>query len=241
MITAYEWFKNSSAGVLPFAMPVRSPQASKQQLMAFFASLERELEKVEFFRPPDKRDTMQTNLRNIFTRMALTQQDIRTLHGVVMSIADGRKGPARGGLLNGDEAELLRTLLAEHAQGRVPNERGPVRGLARLLRRNPTEAERTFWDAFMRDRRFVGHGFKRHVPVGPHIVDVVSFPLRAAIELVPADEAEAATKARAERRAYLTERGYRVADVAMAEVETDVGAVLDQVAAAMPSPMASKS
>jgi tRNA/rRNA methyltransferase len=241
IIIAYEWFKNSSAGVLPFAMPVRSPQASKQQLMAFFASLERELEKVEFFRPPDKRDTMQTNLRNIFTRMALTQQDIRTLHGVVMSIADGRKGPARGGLLNGDEAELLRTLLAEHAQGRVPNERGPVRGLARLLRRNPTEAERTFWDAFMRDRRFVGHGFKRHVPVGPHIVDVVSFPLRAAIELVPADEAEAATKARAERRAYLTERGYRVADVAMAEVETDVGAVLDQVAAAMPSPMASKS
>jgi tRNA/rRNA methyltransferase len=232
IIIAYEWFKNSSAGVLPFAMPVRSPQASKQQLMAFFASLERELEKVEFFRPPDKRDTMQTNLRNIFTRMALTQQDIRTLHGVIMSIADGRKGPARGGLLNGDEAELLRTLLAEHAQGRVPNERGPVRGLARLLRRNPTEAERTFWDAFMRDRRFVGHGFKRHVPVGPHIVDVVSFPLRAAIELVPAGEAAAAAAARAERRAYLSERGYRVVDVAMMEVEADVAKVLDGLAAA---------
>ena len=42
------------------------------------------------------------------------------------------------------------------AQGRVPNERGPVRGLARLLRRNPTEAERTFWEAFMSDRRFAG-------------------------------------------------------------------------------------
>jgi tRNA/rRNA methyltransferase len=138
IIVAYEWFKNSTAGVLPFSMPVRSPQASKQQLMAFFASLEGELEKVEFFRPPDKRDTMQINLRNIFSRMALTQQDIRTLHGVITSIADGRKGPARGGLLNGDEAELLRTLLAEHSQGRVPNERGPVRGLARLLRRNPT-------------------------------------------------------------------------------------------------------
>ena len=105
---------------------------------------------------------------------------------------------------------MLRTLLAEHGQGRVPNERGPVRGLARLLRRNPTDAERTFWDALTRDRRFVGHGFKRQMPVGPHITDIVSFPLRVVIELVPADEGAAAIKARAERRAWLTERGYRV-------------------------------
>ena len=230
VIVAYEWFKLAGPG-LPFAQPEKSPQASKQQLLAFFNSMEQELEKVEFFRPPDKRDTMQINLRNIFTRMALTQQDIRTLHGVIMSIAEGRKGPARGGLLNGDEAALLRTLLAEHGEGRVPNERGPVRGLARLLRRNPTEAERIFWDAFMRDRRFVGQGFKRQVPVGPHITDVVSFPLRVAIELVPADEVAAAAAARAGRRAYLTERGYRVVDVAMGDVEADVGKVLEGIAA----------
>jgi tRNA/rRNA methyltransferase len=229
IIIAYEWFKLTGPG-LPFSQRVGPPQASKQQLLAFFRSLEGELEKVEFFRPPAKRNTMQLNLRNIFTRMALSQQDIRTLHGVIMSIADGRKGPARGGLLNGDEAALLRTLLAEHGQGRVPNERGPVRGLARLLRRNPTEAERIFWDAFTRDRRFVGQSFKRQVPVGPHIVDVVSFPLHVAIELVPADDVAEAIKARAERRAYLTERGYRVVDVAIAEVEADVTKVLNGLA-----------
>ncbi|MEA3028010.1 MAG: tRNA/rRNA methyltransferase [Alphaproteobacteria bacterium] len=218
---------------MPFVQPEKSPQASKQQLLAFFNSMEQELEKIEFFRPPDKRDTMQINLRNIFTRMALTQQDIRTLHGVIMSIAEGRKGPARGGLLNGDEATLLRTLLAEHDQGRVPSERGPVRGLARLLRRNPTEAERIFWDAFTRDRRFVGRGFKRQVPVGPHITDVVSFPLRVAIELVPTDEVAAGAAARAERRAWLAGRGYRVVDVAMGEVEADVGKVMEELAAAI--------
>jgi tRNA/rRNA methyltransferase len=234
VIVAYEWFKLAGSG-LPFSEPDKSPPASKQQLLAFFSSLEGELEKVEFFRPPDKRDTMQINLRNIFTRMALTQQDIRTLHGVIMSIAEGRKGPARGGLLNGDEAALLRTLLAEHGQGRVPNERGPVRGLARLLRRNPTEAERIFWDAFTRDRRFVGQGFKRQVPVGPHITDVVSFPLRVAIELVPAGEVTEAAKARAVRRAYLAERGYRVVDVAMADVEADIAKVLETLAAACAS------
>src|SRR5437764_13033091 len=198
IIVAYEWFKLTGPG-LPFSQRVGSPQASKQQLLAFFSSLEAELEKVEFFRPPAKRGTMQLNLRNIFTRMELSQQDIRTLHGVIMSIADGRKGPARGGLLNGDEAALLRTLLAEHGQGRVPNERGPVRGLARLLRRNPTEAERTFWDALMRDKRFVGLGFKRQVPVGPHVTDVVSFPLKTVIELIPTDETGTAVSARAER------------------------------------------
>ena len=90
---------------------------------------------------------MQINLRNIFTRMEPTQQDIQTLHGVIMAIAEGRKGPARGGVLDGEEAEMLRALLAEHGGGRVPNERGPVRGLARLLRRNPTDAERTLWHA----------------------------------------------------------------------------------------------
>jgi tRNA/rRNA methyltransferase len=230
IIVAYEWFKHTTSGALPFAMPDRSPPVSKQQLHAFFTMLERELEKVEFFRPPDKRATMQINLRNIFTRMQPTQQDIRTLHGVIMSIAEGRKGPARGGLLSGDEAALLRTLLAEHGQGRVPNERGPVRGLARLLRRNPTEAERTFWDALMRDRRFVGLGFKRQVPVGPHVTDIVSFPLKTVIELIPADETDTAISARAERRAWLTERGYRVIDVLAADVESDVGAVLNSVA-----------
>jgi tRNA/rRNA methyltransferase len=230
IIIAYEWFKLSTAGALPFSMPVRSPQAAKQQLLAFFATMESELEKVEFFRPPDKRDTMQINLRNIFTRMALTQQDIRTLHGVITAIAEGRKGPARGGLLNGDEAALLRTLLAEH--GQMPNEGGPVRGLSRLLRRNPTEGERNFWDAFIRDRRFVGQGFKRQVPVGPHITDIVSFPLRVVIELVPADEVAAAVAMRAERRAWLTGRGYRVFDVAMTDVGADIGKVLDGLAAA---------
>jgi tRNA/rRNA methyltransferase len=108
-----------------------------------------------------------------------------------------------------------------------------VRGLARLLRRNPTEAERIFWDALTRDRRFAGKGFKRQVPVGPHITDFVSFPLHVVIELVPTAETEAVAKARAERRAYLVERNYRVVDVAMADVEADVGTVLDGVAAAV--------
>jgi len=78
---------------------------------------------------------MTLNLRNIITRMRPTQQDIHTLHGIILALAEGRKGPAKGGILDGEEAAVLRVLLAEHGNGRVPSEQGPVRGLARLLRR----------------------------------------------------------------------------------------------------------
>ncbi|MFZ0374307.1 MAG: DUF559 domain-containing protein, partial [Xanthobacteraceae bacterium] len=228
VIVAYEWFKLAGSG-LPFAMPQKSRSAPKQQLLAFFASLERELEKVEFFRPPDKRETMQINLRNIFTRMQPTQQDIQTLHGVIMAIAEGRKGPARGGVLDGEEAEMLRALLAEHGSGRVPKERGPVRGLARLLRRNPTDAERSLWQALTNDRRFAGRGFKRQTPVGQHICDFVSFPLRLVVDLVPAEETAAAAAARAQKNAWLESHDYTVVPLFAGDVESDMAAALDRV------------
>jgi tRNA/rRNA methyltransferase len=230
LVTAYEWFKLAGGGALPFAMPQKSDPAVKEQLLAFFATVERALERVEFFRPPEKRATMQINLRNIFHRMQPTRQDLQTLHGVITAIAEGRKGPARGGVLDGEEAEVLRALIAEHARGQVPSERAPVRGLARLLRRNPTDAERALWDALVNDRRLAGKGFKRQVPVGPHIVDFVSFALRVVIELTPEDEGEAAAGARRQRRVWLAERGYRVLDVAAAEVGHDLERVLDRVA-----------
>jgi tRNA/rRNA methyltransferase len=234
VIVAYEWFKSATGAQLPFSMPEKSPPAPKQQLDAFFADLERELERVEFFRPEEKRGTMSVNLRNIFQRMAPTQQDIRTLHGVMNAIAQGRKGPAKGGVLDAAEAQKLRDLLAEHGSGRVPGERGPVRGLARLLRRNPTEAERVLWQALVNDRRFAGQGFKRQVPIGPHITDFVSFPLKCVLDLVPAHETSEAAHTRAQRRAYLAERGYRVCEVRAEDVERDVSKVLDELSVVVP-------
>ncbi len=229
-ILSYEWFKHTTGNKLPFTMPHKSEPAPKQQVQAFFDNLERGLDEIEYFRPLDKRPTMLVNLRNILARMQPTRQDIQTLHGIVMALSQGRKGPARGGVLDSEEAKALRALLAEYGEGRVPGERGPVRGLARLLRRNPTEAERVLWEAVTKDRRFAGQGFKRQVPVGAHITDFVSFPLRVVIDLVPAAEQEAAQKARADKRVWLAERGYQVIDVAADEVECDLAAVLDRLA-----------
>jgi tRNA/rRNA methyltransferase len=229
-VVAYEWFKLAGGGALPFAMPQRSPPAGKEQVRAFFAHLEHQLDAIEYFRPLEKRATMLVNLRNIFARMQPTQQDIQTLHGIVVALCEGRKGPARGGVLDSEEAAALRALIAEHGQDRLADETSPVRGLARLLRRNPTDAERALWHALTNDRRFAGKGIKRQVPVGPHITDFVSFPLRLVVELVSAQESDAAANTRAERRAWLTERGYRVLELDTRAVEADLPQVLDQLA-----------
>jgi tRNA/rRNA methyltransferase len=232
LLIGYEWFKLATAGALPFAMPERSERASQHQMQAFFDNLVRELDKVEFLRPAEKRETMLVNLRNIFSRMEPTKQDMHTLHGVVMAIAEGRKGPAKGGVLDGEQATRLRALLAEHGQSALPSESGTVRGLARLLRRNPTDAERILWQALTTDRRFAGQ-FKRQTPVGRHIPDFVSFPHRLAIELINPDETEIIVNDRAARQTWLEARGYRVITMPVADVERDLAGELDRLEAAL--------
>jgi len=232
LLIGYEWFKLATDAALSFAMPQRSESASQHQIQAFFDNLVREHDRVEFLRPREKRDTMLVNLRNIFTRMEPTKQDMHTLHGVVMAIAEGRKGPAKGGVLDGQQATRLRALLAEHGQGAMPSESGTVRGLARLLRRNPTDAERMLWRALTTDRRFAGQ-FKRQTPVGRHIPDFVSFVHRIAIELISRDETETIAKDRAARQTWLEARGYRVVDMHVGEVEGDLAKELDRLESAL--------
>ncbi|MFO1109937.1 MAG: TrmJ/YjtD family RNA methyltransferase [Bradyrhizobium sp.] len=230
LLMGYEWFKLATEGELPFAMPERSERASHHQIDAFFENLVRELDKVEFLRPREKRDTMLVNLRNIFTRMEPTKQDMHTLHGVVMAIAEGRKGPAKGGVLDGQQATRLRALLAEQGQqgGVVSDSGSTLKGLARLLRRNPTDAERILWQALTKDRRFAGQ-FKRQTPVGRQIPDFVSFAHRLAIELVNPDENDTVVMDRAARRAWLEARNYRVIEMQAAEVERDLSAELERL------------
>jgi tRNA/rRNA methyltransferase len=231
-VVSYEWFKASDAGALPFVMPEKSPPVPKEQLLAFFADLERELERIEFFRPHEKRGTMIVNMRNIFTRMQPSQQDIRTLHGVMMALVEGRKGPARGGLLDGAEADMLRNLLSQHGRADVARSDSPVRGLARLLRRNPTDAERALWMTMTGDRRFVALGFKRQTPIGPHVADFVSFPLRLVIDVVPDGEDAPLKEARRLKLDWMRARDYRIVEVKADDIGSGIDAVLSSILAA---------
>jgi tRNA/rRNA methyltransferase len=153
-----------------------------------------------------------------------------------MAIAEGRKGPAKGGVLDGEQATRLRALLAEHGQSTEPGEhKGSLRGLARLLRRNPTDAERILWQALTRDRRFAGQ-FKRQTPVGRQIPDFVSFVHRLAIELINANESEAIVADRVSRRGWLESRDYRVLEMHVADVEADLTSELARLESAIAKP-----
>jgi tRNA/rRNA methyltransferase len=150
-----------------------------------------------------------------------------------MAIAEGRKGPAKGGVLDGEGATRLRALLAEHADGRShADSGGTVRGLAKMLRRNPTDAERILWNALKTDRRFAAQ-FKRQTPVGRHIPDFVSFPNRIAIEIVNPGEQDTVMRDRAARADWLKERDYRVLAVKAQEIEANIADVLADIEGAM--------
>jgi tRNA/rRNA methyltransferase len=229
IICAYEFYKLTSGNALPFATPNFSPPAAKAKFEAFFGNLVTELERHEFFRPPEKRENMIVNLRNIFLRLSPTEQDMQTLHGVVRTLAQGSKGPATGGILRGGEAELLRELLNKHG-AEMASGTAPGKGLARLLRRNPTELERNLWKALTNDKRFAGQ-FKRNVPVGPHVADFLAQPLRVVLEIVPADESSELKEAREAKRAWLSARNYKIVEINSQERELE--ALLARIEEAM--------
>jgi tRNA/rRNA methyltransferase len=91
LVCGYEWFKATHGDKPPPAtIPrVESPPAQREMLLAFFDYLEGKLDENGFFRPVTKKPGMRRNLRNIFHRMELTQQDVRTLWGAVVRLVEG--------------------------------------------------------------------------------------------------------------------------------------------------------
>jgi tRNA/rRNA methyltransferase len=90
MLVAYEWFQSGRAEPLPRRYDRGKPAATKAELAALFAHLEQELDAAGFLLPIAKRPLMVRNLRNVLARAELTEQEVRTLHGVVTALA-GRK------------------------------------------------------------------------------------------------------------------------------------------------------
>jgi tRNA/rRNA methyltransferase len=91
LLIGYEWFKSAHGDAPPPSAVTRavSPPADREMVFAFFEFLEEKLDAAGFFRPVTKKPGMRRNLRNIFHRMRLTQQDVRTLWGAVVRLVEG--------------------------------------------------------------------------------------------------------------------------------------------------------
>jgi tRNA/rRNA methyltransferase len=93
LLLAYEW-RMAADGTPPLALdyPPDAPPASKALLFNLFAHLETELDARGFFRVAEKRPSMQRNIRAMLERARLSEQEVRTLHGVIVSLAGPRHG-----------------------------------------------------------------------------------------------------------------------------------------------------
>ncbi len=58
-----------------------------------------------------------------------------------------------------------------------------LKGLARILRNNPTKAEKRLWYNLLSNGNFLGHKFLRQRPIDNYIVDFYCKELRLAIEV----------------------------------------------------------
>ena len=105
LIHGYEWTKRTGGASLGRVTTYESPietglrlgddrLANKEELAGFFQHLESELERLGFFKSADKRPTVVNNLRSMFARMGATEQEVRTLRGIVATLAKG-KGQGR--------------------------------------------------------------------------------------------------------------------------------------------------
>jgi tRNA/rRNA methyltransferase len=90
LLIGYEWFQAGSGVPARQLVTNQTGPASKEELLNFFAHLEKELVDCGFLRNAEKRPSMVRNIRNIFQRAELTEQEIRTLHGIVKELAHQR-------------------------------------------------------------------------------------------------------------------------------------------------------
>jgi len=88
-INAYEW-RTAEADRPPPAFREGAPVADQAMLDGLYGHLEGELETAGFFHPAEKKPSMVRNLRAIFARSGLNEQEVRTLRGVVTALSRGR-------------------------------------------------------------------------------------------------------------------------------------------------------
>jgi len=85
LLLAYEWRRGDESSEAQISLSKARP-ASAIEFEKFHEHLCQRLENVGFFWPEHKAESMEQNLRNMFSRMPMTDVDIRMLHGVVRAL-----------------------------------------------------------------------------------------------------------------------------------------------------------
>ena len=91
MVLAYEWWTATEDTPPRTLMTNEARVATKGELENFLGHLTADLEACGFLRNLPKRPGMVRNIRHLFQRGEVTEQELRTLHGIVTELAHGRR------------------------------------------------------------------------------------------------------------------------------------------------------
>lgn len=103
MVMAYEWWMAADATPPRVLQTNETRVATKGEVENLLSHLLAELDACGFLRNEAKRPGMVRNLRHWFARGEVTEQEVRTLHGVVAELSRGRM--VRGRPEKADQAE----------------------------------------------------------------------------------------------------------------------------------------
>jgi tRNA/rRNA methyltransferase len=85
VVVLYEWYQSQAEQESWLHLGDTKP-VNHKELHYFFKSLEAELDRVNFWRVPHKKEKMWQNIRAAFLRMQPTEQEVRTLYGAIQAI-----------------------------------------------------------------------------------------------------------------------------------------------------------
>jgi len=91
MVMAYEWWMAADPTPPRTLMTNETRVATKAELENFLSHLTDQLDACGFLRNLPKRPGMVRNIRHFFQRGEVTEQELRTLHGIVTELALGRR------------------------------------------------------------------------------------------------------------------------------------------------------
>ncbi len=106
-----------------------------------------------------------------------------------------------------------------------------LKHLARILRKNMTDAERLMWK-HLRNRRLDEWKFRRQHPIGKFIVDFVCLEKKLIVEVDGGQHAQN-LEADAKRTEYLRQKGYRILRFWNNEVLQETESVLNSILLAL--------
>ena len=88
ILVAYEWSKGSDTELVQPTEEELLPPAPQEELEGMIAQFEALLETAGYFFPPDRAPATRRTLRNLLTKPGWNHLEVRTLRGVLSSLAD---------------------------------------------------------------------------------------------------------------------------------------------------------